>query len=165
MSKKRHSKKNKNKFPISHKKIIGTENDIQSSSQSGNQQVEKREISREYFYAGPLPPPEILAQYNQIIPNGAERIFSMAEKQSEHRQALEKTVIESGIKNSKKGLNFGLIIGLSGMAVCVICAYLKQPYPSSIIGGGTVFSLVSTFIYGSKSRKDERVKKAEIEKR
>jgi uncharacterized membrane protein len=40
-------------------------------------------------FSGPLPPPEILAKYNDALPNGAERIVAMAEGQMKHRQALE----------------------------------------------------------------------------
>lgn len=32
------------------------------------------------FHSGPLPPPSDLAQYNDIISNGADRIMAMAEK-------------------------------------------------------------------------------------
>ena len=39
--------------------------------------------------SGPLPPPEMLAQYEEILPGAAERILSMAERQAEHRQKLE----------------------------------------------------------------------------
>lgn len=33
------------------------------------------------FHSGPLPPPSDLAQYNDIISNGADRIMAMAEKE------------------------------------------------------------------------------------
>jgi uncharacterized membrane protein len=44
-------------------------------------------------FSGPIPPPTLLAEYNKVVPNAAERILAMAEKQSEHRQFLEKKVI------------------------------------------------------------------------
>ena len=39
--------------------------------------------------SGPIPSPQILQQYNNIVPGAAERIIRMAEKQSDHRMALE----------------------------------------------------------------------------
>ncbi len=36
-------------------------------------------------FSGPLPHPQILAQYNQAVPNAADRIIKMAESQSNHR--------------------------------------------------------------------------------
>ena len=37
---------------------------------------------------GPLPPPEQLAQYEQIIPGAADRILRMTENNSDHRIEL-----------------------------------------------------------------------------
>ena len=37
---------------------------------------------RAEHYSGPLPPPQMLEQYNRAVPNGAERIMAMAEKQA-----------------------------------------------------------------------------------
>ena len=42
------------------------------------------EISR---FSGPLPHPEDLAKYEQVLPGAADRIISMAEQQAAHRQA------------------------------------------------------------------------------
>src|SRR5882757_310595 len=44
-------------------------------------------------WRGPLPPPDILKGYNDAVPDGAERILRMAEKQSQHRMDMEKKVI------------------------------------------------------------------------
>nr|WP_314542479.1 DUF2335 domain-containing protein [uncultured Ottowia sp.] len=40
-------------------------------------------------WEGPLPPPHTLAQFNEIIPHGAERIMVMAEKEQAHRHAMD----------------------------------------------------------------------------
>ncbi len=40
-------------------------------------------------WSGPLPPPEILSGYDQAVSDGAERVFRMAEGQSEHRRRIE----------------------------------------------------------------------------
>lgn len=38
---------------------------------------------------GPIPTPEILREYNEILPGLADRIMRMAENQAAHRQGLE----------------------------------------------------------------------------
>ena len=43
-------------------------------------------------WQGPLPPPDILSAYN-VVENGAERLFSMIEKQSDHRMRIEDMVV------------------------------------------------------------------------
>ena len=36
-------------------------------------------------FSGPIPPPDALAQYNNIVPGAAERILKMAENQAAAR--------------------------------------------------------------------------------
>jgi len=117
-----------------------------------------------HLHAGPLPPPEVLIQYNQAVPDAAERIITMAENQSRHRQELESKVIESDIKNSRLGLHYGLIIGLTAVIVGSICILYGYEVGGTIIGGTGLTGLVGVFIYGSRSKQKEREQrfKAEI---
>ena len=55
------------------------------------------------IHMGPLPDPNTLAEYNNIIPNGAERIMAMAEKQSDHRMKMESEVIHRQMNQSTAG--------------------------------------------------------------
>ncbi len=80
----------------------------------------------------------------------------MAERQSAHRQELEKKVIESDVRDAKLGLYFGFIIGLVAIICGVICAIIGKQIAGASIGGTGVIGLVSVFIYGSVSRKKER---------
>jgi uncharacterized membrane protein len=103
-----------------------------------------------------LPPPAVLAQYNEIVPGAAERILAMAEGQAQHRQQLEKSVIESDIKNSRLGLHYGLLIGLVaviGGSVCIVSGY---EVGGSIVGGTGLTGLVGVFVYGSRQKQKER---------
>ena len=116
-------------------------------------------------FSGPLPHPNDLEKYENIVPGSAEKIIKLAENQSIHRQNLEKKVINSGIKNSNKGLNFGLIIGISGFIVVAYCAYLKLQVLAGIIAAIDLGSLVGVFVYGSIQRKNERLlKEKELKK-
>ena len=42
-------------------------------------------VEASYSFMGPIPPPGILAGYNNVIPNGADRVIMMAEKEQAHR--------------------------------------------------------------------------------
>ncbi len=37
----------------------------------------------------PFPPPEWLDAYNKVLPDGADRVVKLTEKQASHRQRLE----------------------------------------------------------------------------
>jgi len=114
--------------------------------------IEQTRIS---YRSGILPEPRELAAYNAIIPNGADRIMKMSEAQSAHRMELEKTVIGSQQKQSGRGQIFGLIIGLTGLALSTYAAINGQPTFGSIIGGTTLVSLVGVFVYSKEKQKAE----------
>ena len=84
-------------------------------------------------WSGPIPPPEVLEKYNQILPGMAQRILAMAEKQSDHRQKVEVAVIKSDIVKSYLGMIFATIIVLFGMAVAALIAVLGNSANSKIL--------------------------------
>jgi uncharacterized membrane protein len=73
--------------------------------------------SAAHHFSGPLPPPEILKKYEELLSGSANRIFVMAEGQSQHRQTLEKKVVESNCFNER--LRMAL-----GFAICVLAISL-----------------------------------------
>lgn len=50
-------------------------------------------------HAGPLPAPETLSGYEEILPGAAERILRMAEREQESRLTLESRQLESDIQH------------------------------------------------------------------
>lgn len=113
----------------------------------------------EVYFTGPLPPPEILAKYEQVCNGAASRIISMAERQSTHRQELEKAVISSNISNERLGMIFALVITL---ALCVIGAVLILK-DKTIYGFITLVSTVGFQAYNYIEKK--RKEREEVEKR
>ena len=64
-------------------------------------------------FSGPLPHPQVLAQYNEAVPDGAERVFRMTEKQAQHRQGLE-------VRAQVFAFVLGLISLLGGIALIAL---------------------------------------------
>lgn len=77
-------------------------------------------------FSGPLPPPQHLEQYNQILPGSAERILSMAEKQQEHRMAVENSVLLTVNKAHLSGLRFAFIIFMTCLLLSGYALYLDK---------------------------------------
>ena len=124
---------------------------------NSGKQITVKAIHQEF--QGPIPPPEILAAYNQIIPGGADRILKQAESETAHRQSLEKKAIDAeieGLKNEaldvRRGQIFGLIIGLTTIISGTICAVNGASVPAIFIGTSGVVGLVSAFIIGRKQK-------------
>lgn len=113
-------------------------------------------------YSGPVPPPEILAAYNEIVPGSAEQIINQFVAQGRHRMAMEDVVIKGDVRRANYGLAAGFVLAAGTIAGSFYMTYLGK----EIVGiGGLLLSLGSlatAFIYGTVSRRRERVEKEKL---
>jgi uncharacterized membrane protein len=116
-------------------------------------------VSQTVIRCGPLPDPAELAMYNKIIPNGADRILQMTERQSAHRIEIEKLVINSQQQQEARGQYFALIIGLSGLVLGTYAGVCGFPWLGASLGGGTLVSLVIAFLKNKSDQSKELASK------
>ncbi len=105
-------------------------------------------IEHEAHHSGPLPSPVTLQQYNEIIPNGAERIMAMSESQSEHRKSLEAKVIESQTRQSERGQLIAGVLALVLIGAGAAAFLTGHDGVAGTIFGVTVVGLVTVFLIG-----------------
>lgn len=101
-------------------------------------------------FEGPLPHPQILADYDKISPGFADRIITMAESETKHRHNLEFNTLKAQIWETRFGQILGFLIGIFTIAAGTFCAIRGAQISGSIIGSSGVVSLVSAFIFGRK---------------
>ncbi len=154
--------------PKENKEAVPIPSNLQPQTQSVSAEKallrERIELIRSEIFSGPLPKPEILQGYNNIVPGSADRIIQMAEKQADHRMFLEKTVIAGDAKRADRGLICGTIVALCVLAGAVFVIYTGHDAAGIAVITADIAGLVSAFIYGTKSRRAERVQKAKIMK-
>jgi uncharacterized membrane protein len=113
------------------------------------------------FSYGPLPPPEALERYNQILPGAADRILGMAERQEQHRQKMEEQVVNSNVSSQKLGVKLGFVIAMTAIlgGIGLALAGKSGAGLTSIIGA--LAALVGVFVYGKKHQGRELDEKAQ----
>jgi uncharacterized membrane protein len=110
---------------------------------------------RQETFSGPLPPPEILGQYNEIVPGLADRIVKMAESQSSHRQKLESRVVWFDGIRTMFGLIFGLVVALAGIvggAELILGGHSLTGLASILLPLGAI---VGAFVYQQRPKKEQ----------
>jgi len=75
-------------------------------------------------WSGPLPPPAALEKFNQIIPNGAERILAMAEKEQSARIEYEKAALSAAIIDTRRGHFLGASISILAILGAAYTAWI-----------------------------------------
>ena len=112
-------------------------------------------------FQGPLPPPEFLARYDDVLANGAERIMALTENQSAHRQGLERSVVTHGLIRQYLGLLCGFVVAVVGYLVGWQVIVSGHEWGGVAIFGIDTTAVVGTFVYGTRLQRSELVAKAE----
>lgn len=103
-------------------------------------------VIRQESFAGPIPPPQVLKGYEDILPGSADRILKMAENQQQHRIDIEKKAISSQADNSKRGQVFAFIVFILCTIIGIVFAYLGMKTFAGVFLTTTMVTLVALFI-------------------
>ncbi|MFB3919234.1 MAG: DUF2335 domain-containing protein [Candidatus Velamenicoccus archaeovorus] len=125
--------------------------EIQEDNQSEGRLVQ---FTKGYSFSGPIPPPQILSQYEQILPGAAGRILGMAEKQSNHRQNMEKRIIYSETFQGTLGMVFAFVIALVAIAGGVFLIFSGRPIEGLISLLTPLAIIVASFL--NRPKKDQK---------
>lgn len=113
-------------------------------------------------FAGPLPPPDVLKGYEEVLEGSADRIFKMAEAQSAHRQSLESVAVNGGHRRSWWGLWLGFASTLVVMGLGAGMVFAGHDAAGATVMGIDVVGLAGVFVYAQESQRRERQAKAAI---
>jgi len=122
-------------------------------------------------FVGPIPPPDVLQGYDEVIPGLADRIVGMAEAEGNHRRDQERRALDAEIENDRiligayiKKVRIGQILAFV-IAVVALClgSYVAAngyQFAGAVIGTGGLIGIVTAFIQGRRKDNpaDERKK-------
>ena len=127
----------------------------------------RAEITHARYTSVPLPDPDDLQRYQDLLPDAAERLMTLIEQESKHRQSLEKLAMNAEIDRNKqsqslekRGQTCALIISLSFGSLATAAILFGYPTAGTILGTSTVVSIVVAFL-ASGERNQSRSEKEE----
>ena len=112
-------------------------------------------------YHSPIPPPEIVAGYERVLPGSAERILAMAERQSGHRIRQEERVITSSIQREKTGQWMAFVLSLVVILGGIGLAWTGRSVTGLTMVIADLAALAGVFMYGRRAQEQERREKLE----
>lgn len=111
--------------------------------------LEKTVVVADYW-SGPLPSPETMADYNDVIPDGANRIVTAWEEESAHRRTMEREGLRGYVRVQLTSKTFAIIFAVTALVVTAYCAYIDKEWVATILGGGVIASVVIAFLHEPK---------------
>ena len=120
-----------------------------SKNASADQAVSVRH--ERHLISGPLPAPEILRGYEELLHGAAERIIRMAEKEQKDAHEINMIAIRETAADTRRGQIFGSIVALAALGTSAFLGYHGHSIAAGIVGGTTVVGLVTVFVTGRRS--------------
>jgi uncharacterized membrane protein len=110
-------------------------------------------------YQGPVPPPAILRELDELVPGCAATILGDAHDQTQHRIRTETRIVGHDIARSWAGLGAGVLVALSALGVALYLASTGHPDQATAVSQWDVVGLASVFVVGAGIRFWERRQK------
>lgn len=103
-------------------------------------------VAQQQIHQGPVPHPDLLQRYDEIVPGAAERLIALAEKEQSHRHSLDLadqksqdrliTISEQEAKqnlsSAKNGQFWGIAVTVACIAFALVTALLDKPWQVSV---------------------------------
>lgn len=129
---------------------------MEESGLSKEQQSEIiQAVSVSMGFSGPLPHPQILAGYEEIVPGAADRILRMAENEAKHRHSVDDQCVRADSRDSLLGIIAAFIIGMTCVVGGIVVILNDSEWLGAITGfilaGGGMASIIGAFIHGTRA--------------
>lgn len=108
-------------------------------------------------HSGPLPSPRQMREYEATVLGGAERIFLMAEREQQHRHAMQAT--DTGFRSQafahiqhreRRGQTIGGALALGVLLLSAYMTSLGHPGTAATLAGTTLIGIAAVFVTRQK---------------
>ena len=104
---------------------------------------ERRELS---VWQGPLPPPAVLQGYKDLLPDGPDRVFKQWERETEHRQKLERRRQSLPFWDRVLARGTALVFAFACLAVIAYVASIGAEWAAVVLSGAMIVAGINAFI-------------------
>lgn len=123
--------------------------------------ISKKFSASHQSFSGPLPPPDVLAEYKSLDPALLGRIVTMAEQEQQHRHSMETGIVQGKFAVDARGQHyaFGISVILSALAAAAL--WLGHPATAGTIAVTAVVGAIGAFLRKPASKQSNKVETSE----
>lgn len=114
---------------------------------------EFREMVVQHAFQGPVPPPAMLAQYNEVVPGLANRLVELTEKEQSHRHKWMDGKLNLTVGMVKRGQWMAFTLSILILLMAFFFANKGNTTFAGILVAVDLVGLASVFIAGRAGRK------------
>ncbi|WP_407472221.1 DUF2335 domain-containing protein [Xanthomonas campestris] len=102
-------------------------------------------------WEGPLPPPKLLAEFNELQPGLAGRIVQWAEEEGAHNRKIETRSLNWAIATRIIGQVFAAGLAIGCLYASYHLAMAGHEVVATTLGGGTLTTIVFAFLSSKRA--------------
>lgn len=106
-------------------------------------------------YQGPVPPPDMLREYDYLAPGAAAKIIDTAMGQTAHRQLQESRVITGSERRADRGQLIGALLLVVAMSFGLTIALVVNAVVGGSVISATVVGGALVYIIGGRPPKED----------
>lgn len=104
------------------------------------------------MFQGPLPPPSMLADYEDILPGAAERILALTEKEQNGRLSSRDRALNGEISKDTRGQWMGFVITFTVLIIASVFAWRGNTVFAGTLIAIDLIGLATVFVIGRQPK-------------
>ena len=105
-----------------------------------------KSVTHTQSWSGPFLPPNVMKEYDHVVPDGAARLFKIFEDETKHRREME----SSSLRYQGRDLIFGklmaLVFAFGVLGVVLFAIEKNAPWIAAILGAGMLGTIIFGFL-------------------
>lgn len=102
-------------------------------------------------FTGPMPPPDYLRQYNEIVPGAAKDILDEFRANGAHQREMERLALTAATTTERRGQWIACGLVLVGFGLIMALALTQHDTVAGIVAGTLLGAVITGFVANRKS--------------
>lgn len=123
------------------------------------QEFQAVSISAERSFSGPIPPPWLLREYEEVLPGSADRILTMAELETASlrdgyasRHRIAETTVKNDDARTRRGMYIGGGLGIGLLIVAIVLALEGATWPAVVAAISQLVPTLGVLVPNARAR-------------
>lgn len=108
-------------------------------------------VESQVTHSGPLPAPQQLHQYEQVLPGLAERIVRLTEVEQAHRHEIVGSALKRDARIKERGQLLAMLAMIIVLAFCAFLVVAGSPRVAGAVAISLVAAVVGIFVTGRQA--------------
>ena len=105
-----------------------------------------KSVTHTQTWSGPFLPPNVMKEYDNVVQDGAARLFNIFEDETKHRREMEAATLKYQGRDLLVGKFLALAFTFAVLGVVMFAIQKNAPWVAAILGAGMLGTIVFGFL-------------------